>query len=72
MNVIAAPGAVVVPLQSGQGCALCRWDGNADGTVTLSTPAPPSGSTRIDLVIVQVRDNAIDSGGNNDGIVISW
>ena len=68
MQVQAAPGTVVVPLQAGQGSALCRWDAVADGTVTLAA-APGSGTSRIDLVIVQVRDNALDAGPNNDFIV---
>jgi hypothetical protein len=66
MTVQAAPGTVAVPLQSGAGCALCRWDANE--TPTIAT-APPTGNSRIDLVIVQVRDNALDAGANNDFIV---
>jgi hypothetical protein len=66
MTVSAAPGTVAVPLQSGAGCALCRWDANE--TPTIAT-APPTGNSRIDLVIVQVRDNALDAGANNDFIV---
>jgi hypothetical protein len=66
MTVSAAPGTVAVPLQSGAGCALCRWDANETPTVAT---APPTGNSRIDLVIVQVRDNALDAGANNDFIV---
>jgi hypothetical protein len=33
--------------------------------VTLAA-APVAGSSRIDLVVLQVRDNALDAGGNND------
>jgi hypothetical protein len=66
MQVTAAPGVVAVPLQSGQGSALCRWDANEVPTLPA---APPSGQSRIDLVIVQVRDNALDAGANNDFIV---
>jgi hypothetical protein len=67
MNMQIGPGTAVVQLQAGQGCALCRWDAIADSTVTLAT-APPSGQSRIDLYCIQVRDNALDSGGNNDFI----
>jgi hypothetical protein len=63
MNVSVAPGTMIVPLQAGQGSAVCRWD--AAEVVTLAA-APPGGQSRIDLVVCQVRDNALDSGGNND------
>jgi hypothetical protein len=63
MNVSMPPGWLAVALQSGQGSAVCRWDANE--VVTLTT-APPSGQSRIDLVVCQVRDNLLDSGGNND------
>jgi hypothetical protein len=66
MTVTAAPGTVAVPLQSGQGCALCRWDANE-----VPTLAAGSAQMRIDLVIVQVRDNALDAGPNNDFIITS-
>ena len=66
MQVTTGPGTCVVPLQAGQGAALCRWDANE--VVTLSA-APSAGNSRIDLIVVQVRDNALDSGGNNDFIV---
>jgi hypothetical protein len=62
MNVSIAPGFAAVPLQAGQGVALCRWD--AAEVVTLSA-APPSGQSRIDLIVAQVQDNALDAGGNN-------
>jgi hypothetical protein len=38
--------------------------------VTLPA-APPSGQSRVDLVIAQVRDHALDAGANNDFIVTS-
>ena len=66
MNVSVAAGDCVVPLQSGQGSALCHWD--AAEVVTLAA-APPSGQTRVDLIVCQVRDNALDAGGNNDFII---
>jgi hypothetical protein len=65
MTVSVPPGTLVVPLQAGQGAALCRWD--AAEVVTIAA-APASGNSRIDLVIAQVRDNALDAGGNNDFI----
>ena len=65
MNLSIAPGSVAVPLQSGQGGALCRWD--AAEVVTLDA-APPSGQTRWDVLVCQVRDNQIDSGPINDWI----
>ena len=65
MNVSISPGAVAVPLQAGQGAALCRWD--AAEVVTLAA-APASGNSRLDLIICQVRDNALDAGPNNDFI----
>ena len=66
MNISAAAGFAAVPLATGQGSALCRWD--APELVALSA-SPPSGQNRLDLVTVQVRDNAIDAGVNNDFIV---
>jgi hypothetical protein len=65
MQVSVAPGTAAVALASAAGSALCRWD--AAEIVTL-TAAPPSGSSRIDLVVLQVRDNTLDAGGNNDFI----
>jgi hypothetical protein len=67
MQVSIPPGAAAVALQSGQNTALCRWD--AAEVVTL-TAAPPAGSSRIDLVALQVRDNAIDAGANNDFLFV--
>jgi hypothetical protein len=68
MTVSVAPGVVAVPLQAGQGVALCRWD--AAEVVTLAA-APGSGQSRIDVIVAQVRDNALDSGGNNDFVFTS-
>lgn len=65
MQIQVPAGRVIVPLTSGQGGALCRWDQTE--TVTLAA-APPSGQSRIDRVVCQVRDNALDAGGNNDFI----
>ena len=66
MTVSVAPGTVAVVLQAGQGVALCRWD--AAEIVTIAA-APPAGQSRIDLIVVQVRDNALDAGGNNDFVM---
>ena len=65
MQVSLPPGSVAVPLVGGQGTALGRWD--APELVALAA-APPSGQSRLDLVIAQVRDNAIDGGPDNDFI----
>jgi hypothetical protein len=66
MNVSIAPGTAAVALgTAGALTQLCRWD--AAEVVTL-VAAPPAGSSRIDLVVLQVRDNTLDSGGNNDFI----
>ena len=67
MNVSVAPGTAAVVLQGGQGDALCRWD--AAEIVTL-TAAPPSGQTRVDLIVCQVRDATLDGGGNNDFVFL--
>ena len=67
MTASVAPGSAAVPLASGQGAALCRWDAAEVVTVTAS---PPSGQSRIDLVVCQVRDNAIDAGPNNDFVFV--
>jgi hypothetical protein len=64
MNVSVAPGTAAVVCGT-YGTELCRWDANE--VVTLQA-APVSGSSRIDLIVLQVRDNALDSGGNNDFI----
>jgi hypothetical protein len=65
MNVSIPPGTIAVPLQAGQNTALCRWDANE---VVTSTAAPAAGNTRIDVVILQVRDPQLDAGVNNDFI----
>ena len=66
MNLSIAPGSAGVPLQTGQGTALCRWD--AAEVLTLDA-APPSGQDRWDLVVCQVRDTDLDAGPNNDFIL---
>lgn len=57
-----APGSFVVPLAAGAGSALCISD--AVETATFAA-APGSGSSRIDLLVVQVHDIALDSGSSN-------
>ena len=68
MKVNVAAGVAAVPLASGQGVALCRWDAS-EVPAPDHSPAPGSGTSRVDLVVVQVRDNALDSGADNDFIL---
>jgi hypothetical protein len=63
MQVSVAAGTAEVLLSGAFGTALCWWD--AAETVTLAA-APPSGQSRVDLVVLQVRDTTIDAGSNND------
>jgi hypothetical protein len=65
MNVSIPPGTAAVALQAGAGTALCRWDA---AEVVTSPTAPPAGNSRIDIVILQVRDPQLDAGVNNDFI----
>lgn len=65
MTVNIAPGSVAVPTQNNTGTTLCTSDANEQ--VTLS-PAAPSGSNRIDLVICRPRGTDLDGGANNDFI----
>jgi len=67
MTVSVAAGTAAVPLQAGQGVALCRWD--APEVPAALGAAPPTGQSRIDLIVVQVRDNALDAGPNNDFVM---
>jgi hypothetical protein len=70
MDISVAAGSAAVPLATGQGAALCVWD--APELVTPRIPAAPgSGQSRIDVVIVQVRDPDLDGGANNDFIITS-
>ena len=66
MTVSVAAGSAAVPLQAGQGSALCHWD--TPDVVTIPA-APPSGQSRIDVIAVLVRDAAIDGGANNDFVI---
>ena len=66
MTVSVAAGSAAVPLQDGT-AALCRWD-TAEAPPALAA-APGAGTSRIDLVIVQVRDHDLDGGANNDFIL---
>lgn len=65
MQVTIPPGWLGVPLQAGQGSALCRWD--AAEVVTLAA-APGPGQTRWDFVVCQVRDHDLGGGPDNDFI----
>jgi hypothetical protein len=69
MQVSVAPGEAAVPLASGQGSALCRWD--AAAVVTLAAATHPAGQTRVDLIVVQYRDAGFDGGADNDAIITS-
>lgn len=64
LTVNIPPGTIAVPLQAGQGVALCTWDAAVTSPALQAGPA--AGNTRIDLVVAQVRDNTIDGGANND------
>jgi hypothetical protein len=57
-DVNIAAGKFVVPLGAGMGSALCVSD--AVETATFAD-APGAGASRIDLLVVQVRDMAIDA-----------
>ena len=63
LNVSIAPGTTAVALTSGNNSALCRWD--AAEVVALGS-VPAAGQSRIDLIVLQVRDAALDAGANND------
>jgi hypothetical protein len=63
MDVVIQAGRCAVPLQAGQGTALCTWD--APETVTLAQLAT-SGQERLDVICAQVHDDLIDGGGVND------
>jgi hypothetical protein len=66
MTTSVAPGTAAVALTSAANLTqLCRWDA---AEVVTHAAAPPAGSSRIDLVVLQVRDNTLDAGGNNDFI----
>jgi hypothetical protein len=67
MNVTIPPGYAAVPLQAGANTALCRWDA---AEVVTSPAAPPAGNTRIDVVVLQVRDPQLDAGVNNDFVFL--
>ena len=55
-----------MPLQAGQGSALCHWD---TPEVLTIPAAPPSGQSRVDLIVCQVRDPDLDGGQNADFIL---
>ena len=68
MTCSVAAGTAAVPLAPGQGAALCRWDA-AEVPTPNHSPAPGAGTSRVDLIVVQVRDANIDAGANNDFIL---
>ena len=69
MVVAISPGTALVALSNASGqTVLCTWDAT-ENTPPLAN-APASGS-RIDLIVLQVRDQVLDgtgAGGNNDFI----
>lgn len=66
LQVSVPAGIAAVPLSGLNGVALCRWD---TAEVVTFGGGPGAGTSRMDLLCVQVRDNALDSGGNNDFIM---
>jgi len=68
MSVDVQPGRIAVPGSDApsQGSYVCWSDAVENPSVTAS---PPAGQSRIDSVIVQVRDDNIIGGGNNDFLV---
>ena len=62
---LSGPGRAAVPLSTGNHTALCYWSA---AEIVQLTAAPPSGQSRIDLIVCQVRDNQLDGGANNDFI----
>ena len=69
MQVSVAPGSAAVTMQSGQGSELCHWDAPEAGPSLVLAASPPSGQSRVDLVVVQVRDAGVDGGANNDFVI---
>jgi hypothetical protein len=66
MNVTVQPGHAAVVMSGTAGVEAAHSD--AVETVTLAA-APPSGQSRIDLVVFLVRDQAVDAGSNNDAVM---
>jgi hypothetical protein len=64
LNITVPAGTAAVPLTDGT-VAVCRWD--APETVSLAA-GPGAGTSRIDLVVVQVRDATL-GGTNNDFLI---
>lgn len=69
MQISVAAGFAAVPMQSGQGSELCHWDAPEAGPSLVLAASPPSGQSRVDLIVVQVRDAAVDGGANNDFVI---
>lgn len=68
MSVDVAPGTVVLnaDITAFQGKYMCRNTTTVNRAVTA---APSSGNSRIDIVVVQVRDAQLDGGLNNDQVI---
>jgi hypothetical protein len=65
MQVSIPAGSAAVALSGGAATVFCRWDA---AEPIASPAAPPVGQSRIDLIVLQVRDTALDAGANNDFI----
>jgi hypothetical protein len=65
MTVSVPAGVAAVALAANAGTVLCRWDA---AEVVNVPAAPPAGQSRVDVIVLQVRDNALDAGANNDFI----
>jgi hypothetical protein len=71
----AIPGQLAISISDGLGIVPMDPDSLTGGsylcmsddveTVQLD-PAPPAGNSRMDFVVLQVRDSQVDLGGNND------
>jgi hypothetical protein len=68
MSVDVAAGAVAVPGTDavGQGTYLCT--NTAVANVSIGA-APSAGTTRLDLIVAEVRDGDVNAGPNNDWLI---
>jgi len=63
MTVNISAGSAAIPTSNNSGSLFCSSDATEQATLT---PAPASGSNRIDLIVAQARANDVDGGANND------
>jgi hypothetical protein len=61
MNMSVPAGFCAVPMSDGTK-ELCRWD----AAEIVGPLSPSAAQPRIDLIVCQVRDAALDAGANND------